>query len=79
VSTRKVEFVYPAPEDERYAPGAFDGRIGQPITMTRQVSTNYSVVLTEGVLREAEVIQDGHAVRVVVELPDTVATRTLPF
>lgn len=79
MSGQRVEFVYPAPDGERFAPGAFDGRIGQPVTVSRQVTEHYSAVLADAVLREAEVAEDGLSVRVVVELPDTVAGRTVPL
>lgn len=68
--SRRVEFVHRAPEGSAFAPGAFDGQIGEEVTVSRQAGAAYRQQAL-GVLREAEVAEDGQSVRMVMDLPDT--------
>lgn len=69
--SRRIEFVHQAEDGELFAPGAFDGQIGQEVPVSRQANLAYRQRAT-GVLREAEVAEDGRSVRLVVDLPDSV-------
>jgi len=57
----------PADVDEVFAPGAFDGNIGKAMAVTL---TGRGADAVEGVVRAAEVIDDGLAVLLTVEVPD---------
>jgi hypothetical protein len=57
----------PADKDEAFAPGAWDGSIGKAMAVTL---TGRGADAVEGVIRAAEVTDDGSAVLLTVEVPD---------
>jgi len=57
----------PADVNEVFAPGAFDYRIGKAIAVTL---TGRGADAVEGIVRAAEVLGDGSAVLLTVEIPD---------
>ena len=57
----------PAAENEAFAPGAFSGNIGKAMAVTL---TGRGADAVEGVVRNAEVIDDSSAVLLTVEVPD---------
>jgi len=56
----------PAGEDESFAPGAFDGSIGETVRVYRD---GFGHNPAKGVVRAAEVTEGGAAVLLTVEVP----------
>lgn len=65
----RLSAIVPARRDERYAPGCLDGQLSETVTIKKDMGGSYT-----GVLVDYEILLDGGAIKVTLDVPAAVTT-----